>query len=85
MKTVLPDGRVFETLSIIKIEFNPLEPVYKYKFETVDRTVKSSKQHEWGVWDKNTKQIAMKRMEDISKEVDELLVQGWKENENTIS
>ena len=79
MKTVLPDGRVFETMPFTKITYNPDEMVYKYTFETKDRSVKSSSRHEWGVWDKKTKDILMKRMEDITIEDDELLIQGWKD------
>ncbi len=84
MKTILPDGRVFETMPFIMISYNPDEMVYKYIFKTKDRTVKSSSRHEWGVWDKKTKEILMKRMEDITIEVDELLIQGW-EHDSTVS
>jgi len=77
MKTILPDGRVFETMPFTAITYRPEELVYKYQFETLDRTVESSLQHEWVVWDKNIKDILLKRMEDITMEVDELLIQGW--------
>lgn len=79
MKTVLPDGRVFETMPFTEINYNPDEMVYKYTFETTDRSVKSSSRHEWGVWDKKTKEILMKKMEDITIEDDELLIQGWED------
>jgi len=77
MQTVLADGRIFYTMPFLKIEFNPNEKVYKYIFETNDRIVKSSSRHEWGVWDKSSKEILMKKMEDIDIEKDELLIQGW--------
>lgn len=77
MKTILPDGRVFETSPFLDIIFKDEEPVYKYFFITKDREVKSSARHEWGVWDKKTKEVVMKRMEDITIENDELLLQGW--------
>lgn len=77
MKTILPDGRVFETLPFISISYIATELVYKYKFETIDREVKSSPQHEWAVWDKKKKEVLLKRMDAIEVEVDELLIQGW--------
>lgn len=77
MKTVLPDGRVFETKPFIKIEYNPEEPVYKYTFRTDDRDVKSSARHEWAVWDKKTKDVDMIKMSEIKIEQHELLTQGW--------
>jgi len=78
MKTVLSDGRVFETLPFLKIEYNEEESVYKYTFETVDRIVKSSAGHMWGVWDRETKEVTMKRMDTIKIGCDELLIQSWK-------
>jgi len=77
MKTVLPDGRVFETMPFLKIDYNPNEKVYKYTYETRDRTVKSSAGHTWGVWDKQTKDILMVKMDNINLEKHELLIQGW--------
>jgi len=79
MKTVLPDGRVFETMPFTSILFKPEEMVYKYLFETIDRSVKSSSRHEWAVWDKKLKEVLLKRMEDITIEADELLIQGWED------
>ncbi len=77
MKTVLPDGRVFETQPFLKIQFNPAEPVYKFEFVTSDRTVKSSARHLWAVWDKHSKDVDMIRMDAIEIEKHELLIQGW--------
>ena len=79
MKTVLPDGRVFETLPFSKIIYEPEEMVYKYTFKTSDRTVRSSSRHEWIVWDTKTKEVLLKKMEDIKIEDDELLIQGWED------
>ena len=79
MKTILPDGRVFETMPFTSITYRPEELVYKYQFETKDRTVKSSLQHEWAVWDNKLRDVLLKRMEDINIAVDELLIQSWKE------
>lgn len=75
MKAISPDGRVFETLEFLKIEFDHTEPVYKYKFSTKDRIVTSSARHLWGVWDKKTKKLKMIKMSDIDIERHELLVQ----------
>lgn len=77
MKTVLPDGRIFETLPFIQIQYNPEEPVYKFEFVTSDRKVKSSARHLWAVWDKVSRDIDMVRMDEIIIEKHELLVQGW--------
>ena len=77
MKTVLPDGRVFETLPFLQIQYMPDEPVYKFEFITHDRKVKSSARHEWAVWDKHAKDFDMVRMDKIIIEKHELLVQGW--------
>ena len=77
MKTILPDGRIFETQPFTKIDFIDTENVYKYVFETKDRIVKSSAGHEWGVWDKIKKEVLMKKMNDIKIDIDELLIQGW--------
>jgi len=77
MKTVLDDGRVFETMPFIKIEYNPDEPVYKYFFVTADRTVKSSARHVWAVWDTQNRDVALTRMDAIDVDRHELLVQGW--------
>lgn len=79
MKTVLPDGRVFETQPFLTIETDDTEPVYIYTFTTNDRTVKSSAGHEWGVWNKKTKSLEMVKMQYISKEDHELLIQGWED------
>jgi len=77
MQTILPDGRVFETQPFLKIDFLEDEKVYKYVFETKDRTVKSSAGHEWGVWDNVKKEILMKKMTEIKIGIDELLIQRW--------
>lgn len=77
MKTILDDGRVFETKPFISIVFNPEEKVYKYTFLTDDRSVKSSARHEWAVWDKDAKNIDMIRMDTIDIDKHELLIQGW--------
>ena len=77
MKTVLPDGRVFETMPFLKIEYNPSEPVYKFEFITSDRSVKSSARHLWAVWDKKQRNVDMVRMDAIEIENHELLIQGW--------
>ena len=79
MKTLLPDGRVFETKEFIAIVYHPNEPVYKYTFITDDRKVKSSARHEWAVWDKETKEIEMLRMDTIDQHKHELLIQGWED------
>jgi len=75
MITELPDGRIFKTIPFISIEYKPDEKVYKYVYTTDDRIVKSSARHEWGIWDKKLKQIYMKSMSEIDKNIDELLVQ----------
>lgn len=77
MKTILPDGRVFETIPFIAILYYPEEPVYKFEFITSDRCVKSSSRHTWGVWDKENKNITMIRMDEININQHELLIQGW--------
>lgn len=77
MKTILPDGRVFETIPFEFIEYNPTEPVYSFKFATKDRNVKSSARHLWAVWDKTSHTIDMIRMDAIDIEKHELLIQGW--------
>lgn len=77
MKTILPDGRVFETLPFLQIQYTPEEPVYKFEFVTPDRKVKSSARHLWAVWDKKKKDIDLIRMDEIIIEKHELLVQGW--------
>lgn len=79
MKTILPDGRVFETLPFLSITFNPDEPVYKFTFVTSDRNVKSSSRHLWAIWDKVEKNVDMIRMDEIDIDNHELLVQGWEE------
>lgn len=76
MKTILPDGRIFETKLFLTIDFDDSEPVYKYQFTTDDRIVKSSARHTWAVWDKTHKLCAMIEMSMIDKEKHELLVQG---------
>ena len=81
VKTVLPDGRFFETLPFINIIHIPDEPVYKFKFDTADRSVKSSSRHQWAVWNKQTKRIEMLRMDMISVDNHELLVQGWEKHD----
>lgn len=77
MKTILSDGRVFETLPFLSIQYNPNEPVYKFIFITSDRNVKSSERHLWAVWDKKTYDVGMIRMDEIDIEKHELLIQGW--------
>jgi hypothetical protein len=79
MKTILPDGRVFETKEFISIQYNPEEPVYKYTFLTDDRKVQSSARHEWAVWNKETKDVDMIRMDTIDINQHELLIQGWED------
>lgn len=80
MKTVLDDGRIFETKPFLNIEFKENEPVYKYVYTTDDRIVKSSARHTWAVWNKKSKQFAMIRMDKIDISKHELLVQGRVEN-----
>ena len=75
MITKLDDGRIFKTLPILNIEFKPKERVYKYIFKTSDRIVKSSSSHLWGVWDSSTKELTMKKMEDLKVHIDHLLIQ----------
>jgi len=75
MITKLDDGRIFKTLPILDIEFKPEERVYKYVFKTSDRIVKSSPSHLWGVWDSKTKELTMKKMEDLKIQIDHLLIQ----------
>jgi len=77
MKTMLSDGRIFETKEFKLIKYNPQEPVYKYTFVTDDRNVKSSARHEWVVWNKQSKNIEMIKMSDITIEDYELITQGW--------
>ena len=77
MKTMLPDGRVFETMTFLEIHFNPEEPVYKFEFITQDRKVKSSARHRWAVWEKQILDFSMVRMDAIDIDNHELLVQGW--------
>jgi hypothetical protein len=77
LKTTLPDGRVFETLPFIQIDYDPLEPVYKFAFITSDRKVRSSARHLWAVWDKKARDVSMIRMDAIDIDNHELLVQGW--------
>jgi len=77
MKTVLADGRIFETMEFLSINFDDSKPVYKYSFTTVDREVKTSAGHEWIVWNKITKQVEMLRMSDIIKDEHELLIQSF--------
>lgn len=77
MKTVLPDGRTFETMPFLNIEYDSSKPVYKYKFSTKDRTVESSERHEWIVWNKETKDIDLIRMDEIDSNKHELLIQDW--------
>lgn len=77
VKTLLSDGRIFETLPFIEIQYKPEEPVYKFEFITPDRKVRSSARHLWAVWDKQTRDIEMIRMDEIVIEKHELLVQGW--------
>jgi len=78
MKTILEDGRIFETKPFLEIQYNPKELVYKFKFVTDDRIVTSSPTHLWAVWDKKTKDICMKQMDVIDINMHELLIQGWK-------
>lgn len=77
MKTVLSDGRIFETQEILNIVFDDTKPVYKYEFDTVDRHIVSSARHEWAVWDKETKDVYLLHMSLIESSKHELLVQGW--------
>jgi hypothetical protein len=77
MKTVLSDGRIFETLPFLNIVCNDNDPVYKFEFETSDRTVKSSARHLWAVWDRERNDIDMIRMDTIDICRHELLIQGW--------
>ncbi len=77
MKTVLDDGRIFETQPFLVIGFDPSKPVYKYTFETKDRKVRTSSGHEWVVWNKQKKLIEMLPMCDITLENYELLVQSF--------
>ncbi len=78
MRTELPDGRIFETQEFLKIEFDPNEPVYKYKFFTVDRKVVSSARHSWVVWDKEIQNLAMIKMSDVDIDKHMLLIQSFK-------
>ena len=78
LKTILSDGRVFETQPFTNIIYNPDELVYKFEFDTVDRHVRSSARHLWAVWDKVNKTLDMISMKDIKIEQHELLIQGWK-------
>ena len=77
MKTILSDGRIFETKEFISITYDPEEPVYKYTFLTDDRKVQSSARHEWAVWNKLTKKVDMIRMDSIDINQHELLIQNW--------
>lgn len=77
MKTLLSDGRIFETKPFLSIEYNNAEPVYKYEFKTDDRVVKSSSRHEWVVWDRKMKEVVMLKMDTISMDNHELIIQGW--------
>lgn len=77
MKTMLEDGRIFETQPFKFIEFDPSKPVYKYTFETDDRKVQTSAGHEWVVWNKKNKIIEMIPMSEITIENYELLVQSF--------
>jgi len=78
LKTILPDGRVFETQPFISLKYKSEEMVYKFEFETIDRHIKSSERHLWAVWDKVNKTVDMIAMKEIKKEQHELLIQSWK-------
>ena len=78
MKTILPDGRIFETKEFLSITYDPEEPVYKYTFITDDRKVKSSARHKWAICDKVKKEIDFIRMDEIDIEKHELLIQNWR-------
>jgi len=77
MKTTLPDGRIFETVPFLEINYISEEPVYKFVFRTPEREVKSSARHKWLVWDKKLNDFFMLTMEEINIEKHELLIQGW--------
>lgn len=77
MKTILSDGRIFETQEILQILFDDSKPVYKYEFDTVDRHIVSSARHEWAVWDKKQKDVILIDMESLDINTHELLIQGW--------
>lgn len=77
MKTKLDDGRIFETIPFLEINFNDAERVYKFEFITKERRVKSSSQHRWLVWDKEIASIYLERMNKIDINKHELIVQGW--------
>jgi|LakMenE18May11ns_1017448.scaffolds.fasta_scaffold7820010_1 hypothetical protein len=75
MITKLPDGRIFETTPILTILYDANEPVYKYTFTTIDRSVKSSARHNWVVWNKLLKDVDLVKMDSIDTNIHELLLQ----------